>query len=407
MQSAFSCQPFPLALAAFTAVSAIGTGLEATRVALRSRHGGVRPAGEDDAPARWVGRVPGLEEVRLPSRLAHFTCRNNQLAELALRQDGFADAVEAARQRFGAGRVAIILGTSTSGIAETEAAYRRRPEGQTALPDDFDFAATHDLYALPRYVRARLGLAGPAFSISTACTSGARAFMEAATLIRLGLCDAAVVGGVDTLCRMTLQGFGSLALLSEGPTRPCAADRDGITVGEAAGLALLMRPGDAPPGAPLLLGAGASSDGHHMSSPHPDGLGAVTAMRAALSASGLSPDAIDYINLHGTGTRANDSMEARAVAHLFGKAVPCSSTKGWTGHTLGASGALEAVFAALCIEEGLIPGCLGVSQVDPEFEADVATDNRAAALRHVLSNSFGFGGSNCSLVIAAPGGPGA
>ncbi|EHM01885.1 3-oxoacyl-(acyl carrier protein) synthase I [Acetobacteraceae bacterium AT-5844] len=403
MHSAF----FPLALSAYTAVSAIGTGLDATRKALQDRQGGLRPAEPDDAPARWVGRVTDIEAVELPPELARFSCRNNRLAELALRQDGFAAAVEHARQRFGAGRVAVILGTSTSGIAETEAAYRRRPKGQTALPDDFDFAATHDLFSLPRFVRARLGLSGPAFSISTACTSGARAFMEASTMIQLGLCDAAVVGGVDTLCRMTLQGFGSLALLSEGPTRPCASDRDGITVGEAAGFALVVAPQHAPSGTPVLLGAGASSDGHHMSSPHPEGLGAVSAMQAALAASGLEPGQIDYINLHGTGTRANDSMEARAVAHLFGREVPCSSTKGWTGHTLGASGALEAVIAALSIQDGLMPGCLGVTEIDPEFEIDIVTANRSAPIRHVLSNSFGFGGSNCSLIIGAPAGAGA
>lgn len=395
MQSAFS----PLALAAVSAVSAMGTGLAATRQALQTRTGGLRPAGPEDHPAHWVGRVPEATSVALPAELARYDCRNNRLAELALRQDGFADSVEAAKARYGAGRIAVILGTSTSGIAETEAAYRRRAEGQTTLPGDFDFAATHDLFSLSRYLRARLGLSGSALTISTACTSGARSFMEAAVLIRAGLCDAAVVGGVDTLCRMTLQGFGSLALLSQGPTRPCAADRDGITVGEAAGLALLVRAEDAPSGTVLVLGAGASSDGHHMSSPHPDGLGAVTAMRAALDSAGLGPEEIGYINLHGTGTRANDAMEDRAVTHVFGAGTPCSSTKGWTGHTLGASGALEAIIAALCIQDGLVPGCLGVEQVDPEFRSDVVTENRRMPLQRVLSNSFGFGGSNCSLVL--------
>ena len=391
----------PLALAACTATSAMGTGIPAMRAALHERRGGIAPAPPEDRPAAFTGRVPGVDEVRLPAPLARFDCRNNRLAELALRQDGFAEAVEAARARFGAGRIAIVMGTSTSGIAETEAAYRRRAEGDSALPDDFDFAATHDLYSLPRFLRARLGLSGPAVTISTACTSGARAFLEAATMIRAGLCDAALVGGVDTLCRMTVEGFGSLSLLAPGPTRPCSADRDGITVGEAAGFALLTRVEDAPPGSIRLLGAGASSDGHHMSSPHPDGLGAVSAMRAALDAAGLGVEAIDYVNLHGTGTRANDAMEDRAVFHLFGATVPCSSTKGFTGHTLGASGALEAVIAMICIQDGLVPGCLGVEAVDPEFRSDVATGNRARPVRCVLSNSFGFGGSNCSLVLGA------
>ncbi|GAA0571444.1 beta-ketoacyl-[acyl-carrier-protein] synthase family protein [Craurococcus roseus] len=392
----------PLSMTASTTVSAVGAGREALRAALHERRGGLRPGDFPGGPEGvWIGRVPGVEAVALPPDLASYACRNNRLAEMALRIDGFADAVAEARERHGAHRVAVCLGTSTAGIEETERAYRRRSPPGGALPGDFDFARTHDLQSLPRYVRARLGLRGPALAISTACTSGARSFLEAAVLIEAGLVDAAVVGGVDTLCRMTLMGFNSLELLSRGgPCRPCAADRDGISIGEAAALVLLERAGDAPAASPLLLGGGASSDGHHMSSPHPDGLGAVAAMRAALDAAGLAPDAVDYVNLHGTGTRANDAMEDRAVAHVFGeRGVPCSSIKGWTGHTLGASGALEAVAAGICVEDGLVPGCLGVEEADPEFRSDVATGNREAPVRRVLSNSFGFGGSNCALVI--------
>jgi 3-oxoacyl-[acyl-carrier-protein] synthase-1 len=386
-----------LAIPAFTAVSAMGTGMAATRQALHARRGGLAPCDLPGMPPGiWVGRVPGLEDLALPEGLARFDCRNNRLAEMALRQDGFAEAVAEAASRFGAQRVAVVLGTSTSGIAETEEAYGRR-DATGALPAEFDYAHTHDLYALPRFVRARLGLRGPAIAISTACTSGARTFLEAQSMIASGLCDAAVVGGVDTLCRMTLHGFNALELLSKAACRPCAADRDGISIGEAAGFALLMRPEDAPTGTVALLGAGASADGHHMSSPHPEGLGAVAAMRAALEAAGGAP--VDYVNLHGTGTRANDAMEGNAVRALFGNSVPCSSTKGWTGHTLGASGALEAVIAAICVADGLVPGCLGVETPDPSFGVDVATGNRAAPIRRVLSNSFGFGGSNCALVI--------
>ena len=280
----------PLSLTASTAVSALGAGRGALRSALHDRRGGLRPGDFPGGPEGvWLGRVPGVEEVALPPDLAGYACRNNRLAEMALATDGFADAVRAASERHGAERVAVCLGTSTAGIEETEQAYRRRaPDG--ALPAGFDFERTHDLQALPRFVRARLGLRGPALAISTACTSGARSFLEAVVLTEAGLADAVVVGGVDTLCRMTLQGFASLELLSRGPCRPCAADRDGISIGEAAALALLERAEDAPAGSVLLLGAGASSDGHHMSSPHPDGLGAVGAMRAALDAAGLRPD---------------------------------------------------------------------------------------------------------------------
>jgi 3-oxoacyl-[acyl-carrier-protein] synthase-1 len=375
--------------------------MAALRQALHQRRSGVAACTFPGAPEGiWVGQVPGLEAAAPPAELASFDCRNNRIAELALRSDDFAEAVARAVARDGAERVAVVAGTSTAGVEETERAYARRAAGTTELPTDYSFADTHDLQALPRYLQARLGLRGPGIVVSTACTSGARAMMEAAALIAAGIVDAAVAGGVDSLCRLTLHGFASLELLSRGPCRPCAGDRDGIAIGEAGGLLLLERPTAAPEGAMLLLGAGASSDGHHMSSPQPDGLGAVGAMRAALSAAGLGAAEIDYVNLHGTGTRANDAMEDRAVHHLFGDAVPCSSTKGWTGHTLGASGAVEAGIAAICIEDGLVPGCLNVETPDPEFRSQVvAGSNRAARLRRVLSNSFGFGGSNCALVL--------
>jgi 3-oxoacyl-[acyl-carrier-protein] synthase-1 len=392
---------WPLAITARSVVTASGAGTDALRQALHRRRTGLAECSFPGAPdGIWVGQVPGLETAAPPPELASFDCRNNRIAELVLRSDGFAEAVAAAVARYGADRVAVVAGTSTAGIEETERAYARRAPGVTDLPKDFAFADTHDLQALPRYVQARLGLRGPALAVSTACTSGARAMVEAASLIAAGAADAAVAGGVDSLCRLTLHGFASLELLSSGPCRPCAGDRDGIAIGEAGGLVLLERAEAAPRDALLLLGAGASSDGHHMSSPHPDGLGAVSAMRAALSASGLDPAEIDYVNLHGTGTRANDAMEDRAVHHLFGDAVPCSSTKGWTGHTLGASGAVEAVISLICVEDGLVPGCLGVDAPDPDFRAQVAAGgNREMPLRRVLSNSFGFGGSNCALVL--------
>ncbi|MBB5688791.1 3-oxoacyl-[acyl-carrier-protein] synthase-1 [Roseomonas alkaliterrae] len=389
---------FPLRITAYTATSAMGAGLAATRSALAARRSGLAPCDLPDMPPGiWIGRVREAEAVEPPAPLAAFACRNTRLAELALRQDGFMEAVAAAARRHGAQRIAVVLGTSTSGIEETERRWSRRDAAGALAP--YDFARTHDLHALPRYVRARLGLAGPCVSVSTACTSGARSFLDAATLIAAGLADAAVVGGADTLCRLTLHGFGSLELLARGPTRPCAEDRDGISIGEAAAFALLERAGPGDGGALALLGGGASSDGHHMSSPHPDGHGAVTAMQEALASAGLAPAAIGYVNMHGTGTRANDAMEDRAIARVFGDAVPCSSTKGWTGHTLGASGALEAAISAICVEEGLVPGCLGLDRPDPSFASRIAVANIAAPVARVLSNSFGFGGSNCALVI--------
>ena len=195
---------------------------------------------------------------------------------------------------------------------------------------------------------------------------------------------------------MTLLGFGALELVSPGPCRPCDVGRNGISIGEAAGFALLERDGSSDF---ALLGYGATSDGYHMSSPHPEGAGAIAAMREALRKAGLQPSAVDYVSLHGTGTRANDAAEDRAVADVFGEETPCSSTKGWSGHTLGASGSLGVAIARLAIENDLLPGCLAVTEVDPAFRSRVLVDNASGRVRRVMTNSFGFGGVNCSLVM--------
>jgi 3-oxoacyl-[acyl-carrier-protein] synthase I len=234
--------------------------------------------------------------------------------------------------------------------------------------------------------------------ISTACASSAQTFVDASHLIESRECDAAVVGGADTLCGTTLRGFASLELISPVPCRPCDADRVGISIGEAARFALLERTGEGM----ALLGYGTSCDGYHMSAPHPHAAGAISAMQDALASSGLGPADIDYVNLHGTGTRANDAMEDQAIAAVLGTATPCSSTKGWTGHTLGASGILETVIAGLCLGHGLLPGCLNVMELDPGFRSRVMLHNEERPLRAVMSNAFGFGGINCSLVFGKP-----
>ena len=390
----------PLALTHYTATSAIGRGLAETLAALRAGRGGLAPCAFETAVLETcVGEVPGLDAVRMPAPLACFDCRNHRLALLALEQDGFVEAVRRCAARLGAARIGVLLGTSTSGMLETELAYRHRaPDG--ALPASFDYAATHNPYALGDFVRRALALEGPAVVISTACSSSAKVFAAAARMMAAGLIDAAVVGGVDSLCLTTLYGFSALQLVAPGPCRPFDIAREGISIGEGAAFALLERPGpDTGPGAITLSGFGESSDAYHMSSPHPDGLGAQAAMRAALASAALEPAQIEYINLHGTGTPSNDSAEARAVAALFGAAVPASSTKGATGHTLGAAGALEAVICALALRHGLLPGGLNTTAVDPDLELAYLTGNRAAPVTRVLSNSFGFGGSNCSLVL--------
>jgi 3-oxoacyl-[acyl-carrier-protein] synthase-1 len=385
----------PLVLTATTVVSAIGRGTAATLDALRSRRSGLRPCDFGNITDGYIGRVDALETHALPPALAHFDCRNNRLADLALRTDGFTDAVAKARDRYGASRIAVILGTSTSGVLSAEEAYRARDPSSGALPASFDYLHTHDMFSLAHFVRSTLDLRGPAMVISTACASSAQAFIDANHLIESGVCDAAVVGGADSLCGMTLRGFASLELISPVPCRPCDATRAGISIGEAAGFALLERTGDGI----ALLGCGASSDGYHMSAPHPQAAGAITAMQASLASSGLYPADIDYVNLHGTGTRANDAMEDQAVTVVLGSATSCSSTKGWTGHTLGTSGILEAVIGELCIRHGLLPGCMNVAELDPNFSARVILHNEERPLRTMMTNAFGFAGINCSLVF--------
>ena len=393
----------PLVLSHFTAVNALGRGHAAIHEALVAGRSGLRPCTfEQVALETWTGEVDGLDELPVTERLAEFDCRNNRLAQLALEQDGFAAAVAAARAKYGPQRIAIILGTSTSGILETEHAYQRRDPHTGALPGGFRFATTHNLYSATDFVRRYFDLQGPAAMISTACSSSAKVFAAAARLIALGLCDAAVVGGVDSLCRNTLYGFAALDLVGHEPCRPCDAQRGGISIGEAAGFALLERPEQATAHSGIaLLGYGESSDAYHMSTPHPEGEGAALAMRRALVSAGLEPTAIDYINMHGTASLVNDAMEDKAISAVFGMNTPASSTKGWTGHALGAAGITEAVIAALCIRHGFMPGCLNARTLDPSFTSRILLENKTGPVARVLSNSFGFGGSNASLIFGA------
>jgi 3-oxoacyl-[acyl-carrier-protein] synthase-1 len=250
----------------------------------------------------------------------------------------------------------------------------------------------------------QLGLAGPAVVVSSACSSSAKVFATASRMIEVGMCDAAVVGGADSLCLTTLYGFRSLGLTATTPCRPFDADRDGISIGEGASFVLLERPRDYRGGeAVALLGFGESSDAYHMSSPHPEGRGARLAMERALATSGLAAADIDYINLHGTATRVGDAAEDQAVFTLFGDTTRCSSTKGQTGHTLGAAGAIETVISALGILHGVAPGTTSLEVLDPEFRSLYLSTPEPARLDRTMTNSFGFGGSNCTLVLGRAG----
>ncbi|NSX15225.1 beta-ketoacyl-[acyl-carrier-protein] synthase family protein [Cupriavidus taiwanensis] len=391
----------PLLFSHFTATSCLGAGIDATLAALRAQRGGLAPCQFGDvALDTYVGEVAGVDAVTLPAELAVFDCRNNRLAQLALQQDGFAARVREAAARYGAHRIGVFLGTSTAGVLQTELGYRRRDPASGALPPDFHYGGTHNPYSLPAFLRQQLGLSGPAAAVSSACSSGAKVFSSARRMLEAGLIDAAVVGGVDSLCHTTLYGFNALELLSRQPCRPYDVARNGISIGEGAVFGLLERvSGAVADDAILLAGIGESSDAHHMSTPHPQGLGARMAMAQALAGAGIAPAQVGYVNLHGTATRSNDAAEALAMAAVL-PGTPCSSTKGATGHALGAAGALEAVICALALRHGLVPAGINTTQPDPALEVNYQLANQDTPLRYAMSNAFGFGGSNCSLLFA-------
>ncbi len=397
----------PLNILAHTATTALGSGLDAQRRALRERRSGLRSNdfGNASLPC-WIGRVGGLEEVVLPSHLQAFACRNNALAWMALHHDGIAAALEQVVSRHGNARVAVVMGTSTSSIGATEEAYERLQvdaEGHRHFPSDLQRSRIHTPHSLGDFVQAATGLGGPCVTVATACSSSAKVFAQAARLIDAGLADAALVGGVDTLCGSVLFGFNALQLVAPTPCQPFDARRVGLSLGEAGGYAVLER-ADAGPASKLqLLGYGESSDAHHMSAPHPEGLGARLAMQAALQRAGIDAGQVGYLNLHGTSTPANDSIEAAAVAAIFPDSLHASSTKGWTGHTLGAAGIVESVFALLALTDGLLPGTLNSEIPDPACGPQIRFANAQADIHYAMNNSFGFGGNNCSLVFGRAG----
>ena len=386
-----------LGIPAMGIVGPLGAGkLETCRRLFEgSRSGLVQRDGLIPDRAVYVGAV----DSSLPAVPPRHATRNNQLMLAAL--DEIRVDVETMAARFGRERVAVILGTSTSGVEEGERAFAsHRTNG--AWPAGFHYRQ-QELGALAAFAAEMLDLRGPAYTIATACSSSAKVFATARRLIETGLCDAAVVGGADSLCKTTLNGFGTLEALSRGRSNPFSKNRDGINIGETAAAFLVTRD-EAPVG---LRGIGESSDAHHMSAPDPTGRGALTSMQSALADAGLAAGDLCYINLHGTGTPLNDSMEGVAVATLFGTDVPCSSTKGMTGHTLGAAGACEAAFLWLALHPDFAPGNLpphvwdGVR--DPAIPAIRLVDSKVMVPRDrpiaMMSNSFAFGGNNVSLIL--------
>jgi 3-oxoacyl-[acyl-carrier-protein] synthase-1 len=388
----------PLAITARGLACATGIGCDALAAALASGASALAPNDFAQAPLPgWVGRVAALDTPCLPAALAPWDCRATRLAWLGLQADGFAAGVQRALTRLGTGRVGLVLGTSASTIGVSEAAYRQL-DAAGRFPPQWSDARLNTPHAIAMFASQALGLEGPALTVSTACSSSAKAFAVAARWLALGLADAVVVGGVDALCASTLYGFAALGLVSAEPCRPFDRARSGISVGEAAGFVLLER-GDA--GSTVqLCGYGEANDAYHMSAPHPQGLGAERALDAALARAGLPAEALDYVNLHGTATAQNDEVEAALAAHRYAAHTALSATKGLTGHTMGAAGIVEALVCLVALEGGIVPGTANTRQPEPALGNRLVLQPRRAALRSAASHSFGFGGSNCVLILA-------
>ena len=378
-----------------TLTSALGAGLEQMRAALVDNRSGLTPSQwpDCDVPC-YLGVVDIPADIEVPaSRLS----RNNRLLEYALQQDGFAEHTQTAVQHWGAHRVGLVMGTSTSSIDRTEEGYRHLQDGDR-FPGEFIQPQTHNPHAPGDYVAQRLGIQGPCMTVSAACASSAKVFAVAQRWLIQDLVDAVVVGGADSLCLSVIYGFHSLQLVSPHPCTPFAPDRQGISLGEAAGFALLTKVPTSEETQIQLLAAGESCDAYHMSSAHPDGLGAKLSMQRALDAAGLNFADIDYVNLHGTGTRANDETEGKVCAEISAPNTLFSATKGWTGHTLGAAGIVECILSMNAILTRLIPGTMNTKTSEPGLS--LLLNNCEQRVDTVLSNSFGFGGNNCSVVFA-------
>jgi len=392
----------PLPITACSVFSACGLGTQRLYQALLDGQHRLQPPRlfEVDFPA-WCGEIANELLPELPSSLQNFSTRNARIALAAINHpaDGLRNAVEQAIERYGAQRVGIVLGTSTSGIYETENAYAWL-EKQGQVPTSFSLPDQHSWVATARFLQAELGLEGPCYVISTACSSSSKSLASAQRLITTGVCDAVLTGGVDSLCRLTMHGFKSLEIMAEQPCTPLDKDRNGISLGEGAGLLFLEKPQKEFSDCVHLLGCGESSDAHHMTAPHPEGKGAVIAMREALAQASITAKDIDYVNLHATGTVLNDRAEMLAMDQVFDPELHCSGTKGLTGHTLGAAGGIETIITWLSLKHGFRPGTCNLKQVDPTFHCSINRDSETdVPVAYTMNNNFGFGGNNTSVVL--------
>ena len=392
----------PLPITACAVVSACGHGTESLYQGLLDGRHRLRPPRlfSVEFPA-WCGEVDDHALPQPRPSLQAYASRNARiaLATIDAPGDGLREAVRQAVARYGAERVGVIIGTSTSGIYETENAYANSDQ-QGRLQATFRLAEQHSWVASAHFIAAELGLLGPCYAISTACSSSSKALASAQRLVNSGVCDAVLCGGVDSLCRLTVHGFHSLEIVSERPCTPLDQHRDGISLGEGCGLLLLERAQTAFDDCVHLLGCGESSDAHHMTAPHPQGLGAVLAMRNALQLAAIDATAIDYINLHATGTVLNDSAEMQAMQQVFAADSRCSGSKGLIGHTLGAAGAIETIITWLSIQRRFVPGSCNLEQPDPAFHCAIQRNSESDVDIHcTMNNNFGFGGNNSSVIL--------
>lgn len=386
----------------YQSTSAAGDNIDALRAAIDAQCSGLRA---NDLPGvdidTWIGRVDNLAAIDLGA----WQSRNNALAYFGLQQGTVLANLANLKHRYGAARLGVVMGSSTSSIDRTETAYQELDENQQ-LVARYRQPLVHNPGAPSLFVAAQTGVTGPAMTINTACSSSAKVFATGARWLQAGLVDAVLVGGVDTLCMSVMYGFDSLQLVSASPCCPFDQSRNGINLGEAAAYAILQRAADCEPAtlskAVRLAGYGESSDAHHMSHPHPDGQGARLAMQEALQMANLDPAQIDYINLHGTASRANDLIEGKLIESMFPSSTQVSSTKAWMGHTLGAAGIVEALIAVDVFQRGVIPGSMNLKALDTALNLSIQADNLERECRYVMSNSFGFGGNNCCLAFAHP-----
>ena len=354
----------------------------------------------NDGKHTVVGKIAG-ELPETPPTLVTYATRNNQLALSALNQ--IKDSIEQAKSQFGADRIAVVIGTSTSGISDGETALKHKL-AHSKFPEDYHYSK-QELGNTSEFVSQYWSLTGPSYVISTACSSSGRVFIAAQRLLDSGMADAVLVGGVDTLCKLTLNGFHGLEALSTAHCKPFGASRNGINIGEAAAFMLLSKAKlngvatEQNSSSIALLGCGDSSDAHHISAPHPEGDGAEQAMRKALDSAQLQAEDIGYINAHGTATPLNDSMESKAIHRIFANKVPVSSTKPLTGHTLGAASAIEAAIAWHILKYDLPLPLQKCQDKAEDIEIDLVNCSQKLKVKNILSNSFAFGGNNISLIF--------